>query len=276
MESSTQFKQFCDELKQIREEKKISLEKMSATLRIREDYLQHIEEGNVHQLPAGYERIFFKSYLTFLGVDVDLKLAEADRLHFKKNKEPENKSALKAPEIDLTKIKLLVSWVPILIVVFGLVYFVIQNFSGEEKEPVVQEMPIEEAKTTIDTVVEEISVEDTLETVDSLKLDIQVVDDVFFFLTIDSVYTVQKMGRKGNTYTYFAEHNFNVYVKYGNNAQLVLNDSLVQDRTLPDHEITYIYLDHDGVKGKRIQKIEVKEDEKTTDTSTVLPDTTSF
>ncbi|GAB4363261.1 MAG: hypothetical protein Kow0042_00960 [Calditrichia bacterium] len=62
-------KEFFQHLKELREEKKITLEDISRKSRLALKYLIAIEAGELDKLPRGYDRIFFKRYLKEIGED---------------------------------------------------------------------------------------------------------------------------------------------------------------------------------------------------------------
>jgi transcriptional regulator with XRE-family HTH domain len=62
-------KEFFHNLKEIRQEKGLTLEDISKKCRLPLKYLQQIENGDMDKLPEGYDRIFFKRYLKEIGED---------------------------------------------------------------------------------------------------------------------------------------------------------------------------------------------------------------
>jgi cytoskeletal protein RodZ len=59
-------------LKEVREEKNISLDTLQETTKIQKRYLLAIEQGNLHLLPGKfYARAFIKEYATAVGLDPD-------------------------------------------------------------------------------------------------------------------------------------------------------------------------------------------------------------
>ena len=64
-------KEFFDNLKQIRQNKGLSLEEISRKSRLSLKFLEFIESGQFENLPKGYDRIFFKRYLKEIGEDKD-------------------------------------------------------------------------------------------------------------------------------------------------------------------------------------------------------------
>lgn len=254
--------ELCSHIRSVREEKKHTIQKLSSSLKIREDYLDAIENAEFSKLPEGYERIFFKTYLKFLDLDGDDILSQADRLYFKVGSDVD--TAPKPSSIDPVKLKKLMMWVPVIFVLGTLTYFVIVNFTTEKYQEPVQEITIEEAKSTIDTVVTPVVGKDSI-LIDSLDLRIEVVNTEFFYIKIDSVHEVKQTGRAGKYYNFKALKNFNVYVADGSNTRIFLNDSLVQDKTRKDYRINYLYLDKTGVVEKSITKLKIDEQNVETD-----------
>ena len=64
-------KEFFENLKQIRQKRNLSLEEISKKSRLSLKYLHDIENGELENLPKGYDRIFFKRYLKEIGEDKD-------------------------------------------------------------------------------------------------------------------------------------------------------------------------------------------------------------
>jgi len=62
-------KEFFQNLREIRQQKGLTLEDISRKCRLPLKYLQDIEDGNFENLPTGYARIFFKRYLKEIGED---------------------------------------------------------------------------------------------------------------------------------------------------------------------------------------------------------------
>ncbi len=62
-------KEFFQNLKEIREQKGLTLEEISQRSRLSLKYLRAIEAGNLEALPKGYDRIFFRRYLKEIGED---------------------------------------------------------------------------------------------------------------------------------------------------------------------------------------------------------------
>ncbi|HDY88292.1 MAG TPA: hypothetical protein ENH82_09310 [bacterium] len=65
-------KPLYEELKQIRQNKGISLEEISTKTKIRLDFLEKIEEGDFSVTPMPYIRAFLREYAEIVGIDPDL------------------------------------------------------------------------------------------------------------------------------------------------------------------------------------------------------------
>lgn len=71
-------KEFFENLKQKRLEKRISLEDIQRRSRLSLEYLRAIEEGRMEKLPPGYERIYLRRYAQEIGLDVEEVLRDFD------------------------------------------------------------------------------------------------------------------------------------------------------------------------------------------------------
>ena len=160
----------------------------------------------------------------------------------------------------MASLKKIASWAVIVLVVFALLYLVINYFDVKEETPIVEEMTLSVAKTKIDTIVTPI-IEDVK--IDSIYLTIKTNDKVFFYIKIDSTFEVRKTGYKGNSYTYIALESFDIYINKGSAVNVLLNDSLIQDYTDIGFRINQLKITKEGVVSRSIGKIpeENKENE---------------
>ncbi len=76
--ASEALRKFAEELKSIREEKKITLQQISSRTKIDIKFLRKIEESDFHVLPDLYIRAFLKEYLKNLEVDVEKYMKKFD------------------------------------------------------------------------------------------------------------------------------------------------------------------------------------------------------
>lgn len=97
-------KEFFENLKQKRLEKRISLEDIQRKSRLSLEYLRAIEEGRIEKLPPGYERIYLRRYAQEIGLDVEEVLRDFD-LMSGRFKQPEPLKTLpEEPKISRRKV----------------------------------------------------------------------------------------------------------------------------------------------------------------------------
>ncbi len=99
-------KKFSNELKSVREKKKIKLEQIFNKTRIDIKYLKAIETANFSVMPDVYIRAFLKEYAEYIGLNGNetlekYKLAKSGKLYEEKNEEPEQEK--KTTEIPKSK-----------------------------------------------------------------------------------------------------------------------------------------------------------------------------
>ncbi len=89
-------KKFSEELKSVREKKKIKLEQIFNRTRIDIKYLKAIESAEFSVMPDVYIRAFLKEYAEYIGLNANetlekYKLAQSGKLYEEKNAETEEK-----------------------------------------------------------------------------------------------------------------------------------------------------------------------------------------
>lgn len=83
-----------------REKRKLDLERIAEDLRIRQDYLEAMEQGHFNLLPTGiYRRSFVKAYAEYLKLDADNVLKMLDE-----QGKPKKKAQTENPPISRTRI----------------------------------------------------------------------------------------------------------------------------------------------------------------------------
>jgi cytoskeleton protein RodZ len=142
------------DLKAIREKKKISLAEIAQSTRINLNYLKSIEEGQFKELPGGiYNRAFLRSYCEYLGLDPKQYLDRYDAANLPPT-EKETRSMPKLPSHkgDGAIIHPLLAWGAMLLVsVAGLYYsrhWISSIFSPYFARSPVSKMPAPEPPIT--------------------------------------------------------------------------------------------------------------------------------
>jgi len=87
-------KNFCEELKAIRESKNISVQDISKETRINVIFIEAIEAGNLSILPQTYMRAFIKSYAKCIGLNPEETVSKFQQYIGKKQSDPKVKPDL--------------------------------------------------------------------------------------------------------------------------------------------------------------------------------------
>ena len=192
-----------EELKKIRNKKKIKLENIAKSSRIQLEYLEALETGEILKLPEVYDKLFFRSYIKYLGVDEDYYYSEfikyrkkiridktTTMIDFERDKEIEHK---------ILNYKNLFVILPLVIVIF-VIWFLVRSTEILETKPTQEVQEID-----IQTIVEEIEKEkkareDSLVEIQSnnlLNLDLNGLEKTWFRVVVDKSDTTEYLLNKG-------------------------------------------------------------------------------
>lgn len=260
MEKEKSDKSLFEELKAIRIKNKVKLEDIAKSSRIQLEYLQALEEGNLLKIPEVYDKLFFRSYLKNLKVDVEYyynefieyrKKIRVDKtttlINFSKDNETERK---------IIDYKNLFVILPLVIVIL-VIWLLIRNteiLDTKPKEPIqeidiqsiVEEMQSEE-KSQIDTTLEQ-------ETYNVLNLDITGLEKTWFRVIIDKHDTSEYLLNKGDHMILTADGSFEFLVGRADGLSLNLNGNELS-RLGPDSMVvSYMLVDSSGIAVKRLIK----------------------
>lgn len=126
-------------LRKARMEKKISLEQLEETTKIRKRYLEAIEEGNYKVLPGNfYVRAFIKSYAEAVGMDPNEVLRMYQNVI--PTAEPENVEPIRAKRTTRNTEKIgkyasTVMMVSFVVLILGIIYYYLNmNYIGKQNE----------------------------------------------------------------------------------------------------------------------------------------------
>lgn len=248
----------CEIIKKAREDKGLTLTKVSNSLRLDEAYLQSIESGEFEKLPAAYERMFLKSYMKFLSLDTEENLKLVGKIfnlpEEKQNLQPQK--AAERPSKPLMPMAKHVAWFPIVLVVLLFIYisYTYINTAVDEPEPVA-ELSLKDAIATIDTV--------TIDTAkfmaaqiknDSLTLNLHVLEPVYLFARADSLHEHKISGKKFQHYQIKAANRINLYMSDGSRVNVTFNDSNYGVLTPPDYRVNFMIFTIDGLVNRGISK----------------------
>jgi len=249
------YKEIGKRLREKRISLKIELKDIIEEIKIFEEYLIAIEEGELQNLPSDiYYNLFVRTYAKELGMDIEKLLDDTylgggyseDESKEKKNDEPVNN--IETSSSTYTSPKKIFGWIAILALVVFLIYIVFTSLTGdnEGEEPtktssIVEEVTPkinEETSLVIDTVKEissdiERTVADT--TTNSipiasppLTLDIEVKELSWILIMADGDTVLHRNLRPADTRHLTANDNFNLSVGNPNGVVLKLNNRLMR------------------------------------------------
>lgn len=261
MEEEKTFNQILEELKQLREEKGISLQQISAKTKISLKFLQELEQGNLSKLPKVYDQYIFKTYLEAIGAEdipslINRFNQETGRLPgestIARQKRTEARTERKLLS-NFTVLKFIYISIPLLIIIV-LLFIFLKNYNPKEnlKNNAVKEL------TAMD-IVKSKSSEKVLETVpntttDSLMVDVLAHDRCWLMYIKDHTDT--------NDVMLFAENQLPIKadsvieMRIGNPLAITLKmgeqkfDSLAG----PGEVISYLKITSKGLQDKRVVK----------------------
>lgn len=248
---------FFSRLKQERENHGKSLEDVFAATRISLVYLKAIEEGDLKKLPKSYDRIFMKSYLMAIGADVELFLADFDRLLGRR--EPTQLIDLddldrqeQTRELTLNQgLKHALLWTPVAVIVTFLIYLFF-TFGGEESgadevSGQIPEIKVEDYINSIDTSQSAIEAP-AEEKSDSLFLSLKGLRKTWVRAVIDHRDTLEFILPVNASKDIAADSVFTFVMGKGNGVEIQVNDSTYSKLTPPGQVIKRLEIDRNGIR----------------------------
>lgn len=267
MENENLEKNIFIRLKEIRQEKNIRLEQISEKSRIQLKYLRAMEEGDLLEIPAVYDKLFFKSYIKTLGVENQDELFE-EFLKERQKIRIDKTTTLIQFTPDKTDVKssifshrvLFVGLPSVLVViVLGLLLFNTEII-GPSAEVKVQEIDIKnivsrleaEEKAKIDSI--SITQKDTLITdQSSLSLKINAQTTTWFRVVSDKRDTNEYLLKQGQGITLNASRYFEFLIGRADGLKLNLNGQNLEKLGPDSAVVSYLLIDSKGVAVKRLK-----------------------
>ncbi len=257
------FNQMLEELKAIRQEKKIRLEIISEQSKIRLQYLRALEAGELDRLPHVYDRFIFKTYLQALHVEDPQKyLAAFDSVRKSERKQTtffsaKSKTSLTSKEW-IPKpllLKIIYAGIPVLITIV----LVITLINNQKKAPRPSEKPVKEL--TAQQIVNQArqrqnkkTPADTIETKQksSLTIVIRAKGDSWIRYVKDHADTSDFILKSKNEYTIHADSV--AEFRIGNPSVLVFEiNSIVYDSLAkPGQVISYMKVTPSGIVKRKV------------------------
>ena len=248
---------FFERLKTERLDSGITLEEIFNKTRISIEYLTAIEEGELKKLPKGYDRIFMKSYLQTIGIDVDSYLEEFDRLLGRR--EPTQVIDLEDLERDRQKreinlnhsLKYLLLWMPVVLILSFLIYLFISfgddEVQTDEAAAQIPEIKVEDYISDLDTIQTAMEVPEP-ETIDSLKVNLTGIKRTWVRAVIDWRDTVEFTLTKDLIRTLEADSVMHFVIGVGDGISIQTTDSVYRNIAPSGQVIKRLVLDSKGIR----------------------------
>jgi transcriptional regulator with XRE-family HTH domain len=246
-----------NELKEIRLRKGISLEELSEESKIQLKYLEALESGDLLKIPEVYDKLFFRAYLKYLGLNedefYDRFLEYRKKLRVDKTTTVINfaKSGQSSGKFNLTRNILVI--IPLVIVVL-VIWLLIQNTQIISS---VSDKSVEEIN--IQSVVQEFEQQPTMyddtTKADSTKLKvlnlkIRGLKNTWFRVIIDKRDTLEYLLPKGNQISLQANELYEFLIGRADGLQLEVNDRKLGRIGTDSTVIRYMRIDSTGIAAK--------------------------
>ena len=260
MEKEKPDKTLFEELKAIRIEKKVKLEDIAKSSRIQLEYLRALEEGDLIKIPEVYDKLFFRSYLKNLKVDVEYYYNEF--IEYRKRIRVDKTTTLinfgKHSETDrkIINYRNLFVILPLLIVIL-VIWLLIRNTEIIDTKPkeVVQEIDIKSIIEEMQSEEKSLEKEVTPEEVQTkLKLDIKGLEKTWFRVVIDKRDTSEYLLNKGDHINLTANGSFEFLIGRADGLNLNLNGNDLSLLGPDSMVVSYMLVDSSGIAVKRLKK----------------------
>lgn len=273
MEDSNTQKNLFEELKNIRIQQGISLESLAESSRIQLKYLEALEEGNLLDIPAVYDKLFFRSYIKALKVDNEEKSFE-EFLNIRKHIRIDKTTSVinistssKDAEKKIFSHRNMFVALPIVLIIIVIAFLLVNTqMIGNSTEGRVQEINIK-------NVVERIEAEEKAK-LDSIKLKQQVESGLslkinatkktWFRVVSDKSDTTEYLLQAGQQIDTWADKTFEFLIGRADGLNLVLNGTSLGAVGTDSSVVRYMLIDSSGVVVKLFkEKSESENEEKT-------------
>ncbi len=263
-----------EKVKQIREKQNLSLKEIAKKSRIQLQYLEALESGNLSAVPDVYDKLFFQTYLSFL------KLSEAKKEEILKEFREERRKIkpqltttvrkLRTVELDksdITRYKNLFIALPVLLVLIIIGFMVINSETGK----LASDQPVEEI--SIYDVVKEVANKDSLHadstrntltkkpsvTAENVAVRLNAIEQTWLRAVKDHSDTSEYLLKKDEQIVLNADSVLEFLVGKANGLNFTINEKNEGILGKPGQVITYLKVTEQGIVGKRIKSINVKE-----------------
>jgi cytoskeletal protein RodZ len=255
--------QLFEKLKEIREQKKISLETIAQDTRINIQFLEALENGDLIQIPRVYDKLFFKSYLKALGLKeteyYDEFIAYRDHLRQEKTtiiiQDLSEESQENIKRFTFKNIMLMVF--PALIVIF-VVWVLIANTksvvsdSNDKVEAIDIRQVVAESESKLDSSdTDTIYAKQVSPGTEYLNLDVIASAKTWLRVVIDKKDTLEYTLPAGNTLNLKAQDSYQFLIGKAEGIILNLNEKKLGKLGNPGEVVQYLFIDSTGIVAQK-------------------------
>ena len=253
-------------LRKIREEKGIELEDIAREYRIQIKYLQAIEQGQFQELPAGYDQLFFRSYLKALQVNED-EYVEQFLMEREKADTPKPTGVMESkaqPAIKWNtliniqsqiKSKNLFVLLPFVVILIILIVLLSTTRSIQTETPTpVKEIDVQSIAASLQPPVPADTVDSVKTAQKNLNLLINGLRSTWFRIITDKQDTAEYMLKRGNQMSVKASTTFEFVIGRADGLQFSLNEKPPQRVSTDSLVVSYLLIDSSGIVAKRFKQ----------------------
>ena len=246
---------FFADLREIRQQKGISLESIADSYRIQLKYLKSMEDGDLLAIPEVYDKLFFRSYLKALGLDeddyyddfVDIRREiRIDRTTTIFDFSPKSTEGSK-----LINFRNIFVILPVIAIV-AIIWLLVNNTEmiKSSSEPV-QELDIKDYIRQIKDKQDSIRIES--EKIDSLNLGVRALKKTWFRIIVDKADTAEYLLNRGQSMDLTAINSFEFLIGRADGLSLTLNGSKLPEIGTDTSVVRYLLVDSTGIAQKQIK-----------------------
>ncbi len=260
MSEHAEFNQILEQLRQLRQEKGLTLEQLASETKIKLTYFQDLEAGNLNKLPKVYDRFIFRTYLEKIGAEnIDELLQRFDALTGRLPGEStiirQYKALHEKPLISgFTVLKAIYFIIPLIIIIVLLVIF-FKNYKPKSdvqkssvKELTAMEIVQQTSKEEQESVLKEEEVSD------SLVVVINSADYCWLKFVKDHADTGDVTIAPKNTFKVVADSVLEFVIGNPSVITMKVNDLYFENLADSGQVISYMKVSGEGIEKKRIVK----------------------
>jgi len=254
-----------EKLKAIRLKKNIELSRIAEKTKINIKYLEAIEDGNIKSIPEVYDKLFFQTYLSSLNIkNIDEYLDAYYKL--RKEVRPQYTTtiqkikSIKSDSKRFSKLKQVYLVIPVLIVIFLIIFFVINSKSIEQSNTAeVQELSVREIAAELEEKMAGDSIaqkESTMQTDTTNKVNVGISAKELTWLRIvaDRTDTSEYLLQPGNKLAVNADSSMIFLIGNAGGVQFSINGNNVGFPGKSSEIVSYMKITSDGIVSKRLKK----------------------